>query len=77
MMDINKLAKSIVDKATKEDKKEKPEKNLAAVALGRLGGVPVVVSLCMKIKQSRWKQGERNLRFKPLGRSDPVCPLDV
>lgn len=39
-MDINKLAKSIVDKATKEEKKEeKPGKNPAAVALGRLGGL--------------------------------------
>jgi hypothetical protein len=40
--DINKLAKSIVEEATKESyteepTKEKPEKNPAAVALGRLG----------------------------------------
>lgn len=37
--DINVLAKSIVDKATKEPSEGKPEKNPAAVALGRLGGL--------------------------------------
>ena len=40
--DLNKRAKSIVDIATREDKdKETPpvEKNAAAVALGRLGGL--------------------------------------
>lgn len=40
--DINQRAKSIVDIATREDKdKEVPpvEKNAAAVALGRLGGL--------------------------------------
>ena len=38
--DINVLAKSIVEKATtKEPSEEKPEKNPAAVALGRLGGL--------------------------------------
>ena len=34
-IDINVLAKGIIDKATKET----PEKNPAAVALGRLGGL--------------------------------------
>jgi hypothetical protein len=37
--DINVLAKSIVEKATKVPSEEKPEKNPAAVALGRLGGL--------------------------------------
>jgi hypothetical protein len=39
--DINQLAKSIVDQATDEEPKqpETPEKNPAAVALGRLGGI--------------------------------------
>lgn len=42
--DINKLASFIVSKATKEAKdgkpvENKPEKNPAAVALGRLGGL--------------------------------------
>jgi hypothetical protein len=36
---INVPAKSIVEKATKEPSFEKPEKNPAAVALGRLGGL--------------------------------------
>lgn len=42
-LDLNQLAKSIVDQATDEEAKEQeqaeqPEKNPAAVALGRLGG---------------------------------------
>jgi hypothetical protein len=39
-LDLNQLAKSIVDQATDEEPKqtEEPEKNPAAVALGRLGG---------------------------------------
>ena len=40
--DTNQLAKSIVDIATRETEKEaqiQPEKNPAAVALGRLGGL--------------------------------------
>lgn len=36
--DINLLAKLIVEEATKETPEEKPKKNPAAVALGRLGG---------------------------------------
>lgn len=40
-LDLNQLAKSIVDQATGEESKqpEEPEKNPAAVALGRLGGL--------------------------------------
>lgn len=40
-LDLNQLAKSIVDQATGEAPKptEEPEKNPAAVALGRLGGL--------------------------------------
>jgi hypothetical protein len=42
-LDMNQLAKSIVDIATREvekkDNKEEPVKNPAAVALGRLGGL--------------------------------------
>lgn len=37
--DIGVLAKSIVEKAAKEPSEEKPPKNPAAVALGRLGGL--------------------------------------
>ncbi|HRX71583.1 MAG: histone H1 [Candidatus Competibacteraceae bacterium] len=39
-LDLNQLAKSIVDQATDEETKEpeQPNKNPAAVALGRLGG---------------------------------------
>ena len=39
-LDLNRLAKSIVDQATGEVAPvEEPEKNPAAVALGRLGGI--------------------------------------
>lgn len=40
-LDLNQLAKSIVDQATGDVAKEEPqpEKNQAAVALGRLGGL--------------------------------------
>jgi len=41
-LDMNQLAKAIVDIATREadkDSKEEPVKNPAAVALGRLGGL--------------------------------------
>ena len=37
--DINILASQIVAEATKESTKEVPQKNPAAVALGRLGGL--------------------------------------
>jgi len=37
--DENIIAKSIVDQATEESTEEKPKKNPAAVALGRLGGL--------------------------------------
>ncbi len=40
-LDLNQLAKSIVDEATGEapEQPQEPEKNPAAVALGRLGGL--------------------------------------
>lgn len=37
--DISQLAKSIVEQATSEGTEPAPEKNPAAVALGRLGGM--------------------------------------
>src|SRR3990167_11027740 len=37
--DINQIAALIVEKATQEPTEQKPEKNPAAVALGRLGGL--------------------------------------
>lgn len=75
--DINKLASFIVSEATKEEPEEKknttegkPEKNPAAVALGRLGGLKggnVLRSYLQKsVKKSlkkRLKQdGERKLK---------------
>lgn len=40
-LDLNQLSKSIVDQATGEEEKQhdQPEKNPAAVELGRLGGL--------------------------------------
>ncbi|PKM45526.1 MAG: hypothetical protein CVV03_06170 [Firmicutes bacterium HGW-Firmicutes-8] len=37
--DINQIAASIVRQATGEDEPQEPQKNPAAVALGRLGGL--------------------------------------
>lgn len=70
-MDINKLAKGIVDKTTGEEKEEKPKKNPAAVALGRLGGLKGGKAraekltkeqrseIARKAAQSRWKKKEK------------------
>ena len=69
-LDMNQLAKAIVDIATREadkDSKEEPVKNPAAVALGRLGGLkggnaraaklsPKKRSaIAKKAAQARWK----------------------
>jgi hypothetical protein len=54
--DINVLAKSIVEKATKEPSKEKPEKNPAAVALGRLGGLKGGVARAKKLSPKKRKE---------------------
>ena len=69
--DSNQLAKMIVDQATEETSPEpKPEKNPAAVALGRLGGLkggPARAkklsakkrrSIAKKAAQTRWKKSE-------------------
>lgn len=69
-LDLNQLAKSIVDQATDEEPKrpEEPEKNPAAVALGRLGGLKGGAARAKKLTakerseiaslaaQSRWKK---------------------
>lgn len=71
--DINKLAASIVEEATKETTEEKPakEKNLAAVALGRLGGLKGGKAraeklsakkrkeIAKKAAQARWNQNHQ------------------
>ena len=54
--DINVLAKSILDKATKEPSEEKPEKNPAAVALGRLGGLKGGKARAEKLTAKRRKE---------------------
>ncbi len=59
--DINVIAKSIVDQATKEstDKEpseEKPEKNPAAVALGRLGGLKGGKARAKKLSPEKRKE---------------------
>lgn len=50
-LDLNQLAKSIVNKATDEtpEQQEQPEKNPAAVALGRLGGLKGGVARAAKL----------------------------
>jgi len=59
--DINEIAKSIVDQATQEstEKKpseQKPEKNPAAVALGRLGGLKGGKARAKKLSAKRRKE---------------------
>lgn len=59
--DINELAKSIVDQATeestpKEPSEEKPEKNPAAVALGRLGGLKGGKARAKKLSPEKRKE---------------------
>lgn len=48
---LNQLAKNIVDRATSEapEPQEQPEKNQAAVALGRLGGLKGGVARAAKL----------------------------
>lgn len=50
-LDLNQLAKSIVGQTTDEEPKqpEEPEKNPAAVALGRLGGLKGGVARAKKL----------------------------
>ncbi|MBZ0221046.1 MAG: hypothetical protein K8I01_11520 [Candidatus Methylomirabilis sp.] len=71
--DINKLAAFIVSEATRDEqegpKQEKPEKNPAAVALGRLGGLKGGKARAEKLSakkrkeiaqraaKARWKKG--------------------
>lgn len=55
-IDINVLAKSIVEKATKEPSEEKPPKNPAAVALGRLGGLKGGKARAEKLSAKRRKE---------------------
>ena len=54
--DINMIAKSIVDQATEEPSEEKPEKNPAAVALGRLGGLKGGKARAKKLSAERRKE---------------------
>lgn len=48
--DMNQLARSIVDRATKD---KPPEKNPAAVSLGRLGGLKGGVARAKKLSAKR------------------------
>lgn len=54
--DINIIAKSIMEKATKQPPKEKPEKNAAAVALGRLGGLKGGKARAQKLSAKKRKE---------------------
>lgn len=72
--DVNQLAKFIVDEATEQPQSEKPaepEKNPAAVALGRLGGLKGGKARAAKLSKAnrseiakkaalaRWKKASR------------------
>ena len=53
--DINLLAKSIVEQATEHPKEETPQKNPAAVALGRLGGLKGGRARAAKLSEKKRK----------------------
>lgn len=69
--DISQLAKSIVDETTSEGTQPAPEKNPAAVALGRLGGIKGGPArskslskkrrkeIAEKAAKARWKKAKR------------------
>ncbi len=54
--DINVVAKSIIEKATEEPNKEIPQKNPAAVALGRLGGLKGGKARAKKLSAKKRKE---------------------
>jgi hypothetical protein len=54
--DVNELAKAIIDEATSEDKTDQPEKNPAAVELGRLGGKKGGPARAKKLTKKRRKE---------------------
>ncbi|MCH8029594.1 MAG: hypothetical protein IH874_06660 [Candidatus Dadabacteria bacterium] len=55
--DVNVIAKIIVEETTeKEPSEEKPEKNPAAVALGRLGGLKGGKARAKKLSAERRKE---------------------
>lgn len=77
--DLNQLAKSIVDRATGDEpqKPAEPEKNQAAVALGRLGGLKggtarakkltaeERVAIAKKAAKARWAKPEQDEASAP------------
>ena len=54
--DVNVIARSIVEQTTKEPIKEIPEKNPAAVALGRLGGLKGGKARAKKLSAKKRKE---------------------
>lgn len=54
--DINQIAASIVKATTKEPSKKAPQKNPAAVALGRLGGLKGGKARFKKLSAKRRKE---------------------
>ncbi|MCX7011394.1 MAG: hypothetical protein NTW86_02295 [Candidatus Sumerlaeota bacterium] len=76
-MDLNKLAKKIVDEATgNKSDQDRPEKNPAAVALGRLGGLKGGKARAEKLSPDRRKaisQKAARERWKTKKKVD-TCP---
>lgn len=64
-LDLNQLAKRIVDEATNDSPKpEQPEKNPAAVALGRLGGIKGGAARAAKLSPTMRSEIARNAAEK-------------
>lgn len=70
-LDLNQLAKSIVDQATGEapPQPEEPEKNPAAVALGRLGGLKGGAARAKKLTAKRRSEIAKKAAQKRWGKA--------
>ena len=75
--DVNQLAKAIVDQATdnpasvEKAKADQPEKNPAAVALGRLGGLKGGRARAEKLSAKKRKQIAKKAAAKRWGNDQP------
>lgn len=70
-MDVNQLAKSIVDQSTGGNpKQDTPEKNPAAVALGRMGGLKGGKARAEKLTPEQRSEIARNAAKKRWSEKD-------
>ncbi|NHC06803.1 hypothetical protein G6550_08430 [Azonexus fungiphilus] len=70
-LDLNQLAKQVVDEATRDSPSNlgQPDKNPAAVALGRLGGLKGGVARAAKLSPTMRSEIARNAAEKRWGKT--------